>query len=293
MGRPASAAASSAGGESSGEIRETFIRSLIGPQADSRKESAPSYGFGTGDRSGALVVQASGKRAVGLSPGPVYMLSPRNPGLGRTGPSFSMSGTPANPGGRRAGAAPGPGEYEKPPSFGMDQTLSIKSTSPRYGWGTGGRHQAPIGTRPRSACAEFYEMSSAMGEQPLGTKKTNPNYRFAGASRFDDVQKARNKAAAPGPGAYKAVSGSGVQVDSTMRTKPIYGFSRAERFRGAGLAGTGPELNSGSLRPAIGPQVVSTMRSKPASSFGSARRFPDRPSSARDGHTPGPGSYNA
>jgi hypothetical protein len=289
MVRPASAAASST--TSVGEVRETFIRSLIGPQADSRKESAPSYGFGTGDRSGALVAPAGGKRAVGLSPGPVYLVSPRNPGLGRTGPAFSMSGTPANPGGRRAGAAPGPGEYEKPPSCGMDQTLSYKSTSPRFGWGTGGRHQAPIGSRPRSACNEFYEVSSSMGAQPLGTKATKPNYTFSGASRYDDPQKARNKAAAPGPGAYKYVGGSGVQVDSTFRSKPIYGFSRAARFKGGGLDGTGPELNSGTVRPAIGPQVVSTMRSKPASSFGSAKRFADRPNSARDG--PGPGSYNA
>ena len=43
MVRPASAAASST--TSVGEVRETLIRSLIGPQADSRKESAPSYGF--------------------------------------------------------------------------------------------------------------------------------------------------------------------------------------------------------------------------------------------------------
>ena len=67
--------------------------------------------------------------------------------------------------------------------------------------------------------------------------------------------------------------------------------SHGPRALRGGLDSTGPELNSGTVRPAIGPQVVSTMRSKPASSFGSAKRFADRPNSARDG--PGPGSYNA
>ena len=73
------------------------------------------------------------------------------------------------------------------------------------------------------------------------------------------------------------------------------------RFGGSGLfddMGLGKTVTMATVLAKVysarlGPQVVSTMRSKPASSFGSARRFPDRPSSARDGHTPGPGSYNA
>lgn len=288
MVRPASAAGSAAGSSAQGELRETYIRSLMGPQAESRKETAPSYGFGTGDRSGALIAPAEGKRAVGLSPGPIYLPSPR--ATMREGPRFSMSGAPANIGGRRAGAAPGPGEYEPPPSIGQDQGVSYQKTSPRYGWGTSGRKQAPIGSAPRAACGEFYEVPASMGAQP--TKRTNANYTFGGASRFEDVQKRRERAAAPGPGAYKAVCGSGAQVDSTKPTLPIYGFARAERFRGRGVAaGNTPELNSGHLRPAVGPQVVSTMRSKPQFGFGSAKRFSDRPSSAHG--EPGPGSYNA
>jgi len=289
MVRPASAAGgSSVAGSDGAEVRETYIRSLMGAQADSKKQSAPSYGFGTGDRSGNVISQMQGKRAVGLSPGPIYLPSPR--GVMGDGPRFSMSGAPLNTGGRRAGAPPGPGEYEPPPSIGQDQGLSVSRTSPRYGWGTGGRQQAAIGTAPRPACGEFYELSTSVGAQPLSTKRTNANYTFGCDSRFDDVQALRTKAAAPGPGSYKAVCASGVQADSTKPSRPQYGFSRSQRFSYRGA--NGPELNSGAFRPAVGPQVVSTMRSKPQSSFGKAKRFGDRPGTAQE-RTPGPGSYNA
>eukprot|EP00966_Prymnesium_polylepis_P320199 7376582-Prymnesium_polylepis.1 len=59
------------------------MRSLIGPQSDSRKETAPSYGFGTADRNSVQVIYGGGKagkstgppqaRATKLSPGPIYL----------------------------------------------------------------------------------------------------------------------------------------------------------------------------------------------------------------------------
>ena len=93
--------------------RETCLRSLLGPQHDARHETAPSFRFGTGDRSGAFTVPAGGaKRSVGLSPGPIYLPSPR--GVIGEGPKYSIGGATAIDKVRRAGAQPGPGEYEIP-----------------------------------------------------------------------------------------------------------------------------------------------------------------------------------
>lgn len=278
-----------------GEPRETILRSLCGPQPESTKESAPSWVFGTGDRSGSHITQSSSaRRAVGLSPGPIYM--PTGTGRIGEGVKFSFgSGGVANDNRRRAGAPPGPGEYDTPASIGDDQGLSTKSTAPRYGWGTGGRNKLAaggvIGLAPRPYCQEFYELRQAIGEQPSSTKSTRPAFSLSVEPRFGDAQKTRQKAAAPGPGAYNAVCGSGTQVDSTKITQAQYGFSRGRRFRGPGADQTGVLV--GELQSAVGSQVRSDRRSKPSYGFGTASRFSwDRPSSARAA-TPGPGAYNA
>ena len=268
--------------------RETYLVSKMGAIPESTRASAPNYGFGTGDRSGSMVLQSStAKRAVGLSPGPIYLPSPR--GVIGSGPKAPFSKSDAREASiRRAGALPGPGEYEKPSLIGGEHSSSHWRTEPRDGWGTSGRETAPIGSSPRAACGEFYELSSSMEQQILSTKSSKPNYAFSRSPRFADQQAARQKAAAPGPGAYRALSSGGMQVDSTLPSRPMYGFSRANRFRRSALDPK-PELNSGKLPPtAVGKQVLSDLRTAPQCGFGKSSRF--RPASAVS--TPGPGSYN-
>jgi len=252
-----------------------------GTQADSRKETAPHYGFGSQER--------SPRRAVGLSPGPIYLPSPR--GKMGDGPryTFRTGGAAAeNAGGRRAGAVPGPGEYEAVPGTGELQAFSTSQSAPRYGWGTGGRAKPAIGVSVSPACGEFYELDEAMGPQAMSSKRCASNYSFSHDSRFDPAGRtpgARN----PGPGAYKAVNATGVQVRSELTSQPMYGFSRDQRFRPR----TGAPTPAAQLtRSSVGTQVQSEKRSKPQFGFGSAQRFPSRPATAANG-TPGPGSYNA
>ena len=266
----------------------TYLRSWLGPQADSRKDNAPAFGFGSGDRSGAFVNPSS--RAVGLSPGPIYRPSPR--GVCGDGPKFSFgSGASAAAAARRAGAAPGPGEYEMPPAIGASQAASTNKSAPQYGWGSSGREKAPVGLAPRPACNEFYELTEAVGQQPISTKKTQAAYSLSHSARFDDRSVLRARAAAPGPGSYRSIAGTGAQVDSTRHSQPAYSWSRSERFRGHG---TGAANANGSQGPrsACGSQVLSERRSKPSFGFGTAQRFPDRPTSAL-ARSPGPGTYNA
>lgn len=279
--------------------RETILRSLIGPQPTSGKESAPAWVFGSGDRSGALMNPGGGgKRSVGLSPGPIYLPSPR----GRDSPRYSFGGAASSTPSRRAGAAPGPGEYDAPKDIGTDQALSVSRNAPRYGWGTGGRDKlgsgGMMGLASRPACNEFYELTEAIGPQPVSTRATRPAYSLSMDSRFDDRQRTRKLAAAPGPGAYNTIGGTGTQADSTKATQPQYGFSRGNRFRqgNADPANRNREARLvGDLRSAVGRQVMSERKSKPQYRFGTARRFEwDRPASAAARYdTPGPGSYNA
>ena len=252
----------------------------MGPQAESRKASAPSFSI-TGKPTSARPVQ--------LSPGPIYLPSPQGPGqAGRNGPQYSMRGGREVGELKRGGATPGPGEYEVCGSVGMTHAASTSHTAPRYGWGAGTRDQAPIGAPPQKpACSEFYENVPSVGYQPV--KKTNPIYGFSKGKRFDLSNTATNpNARNPGPGAYKTVPAYGTQVDSTLKSNPIYGFSRAERFRRPATSSSG---GSAPLpRPAFGPQVISDFRSKPSFGFGGAPRFPERPRTSAE---PGPGTYNA
>ena len=260
------------------------LRSWMGTQYDSRKETAPSIKFGS------EAIPSQSPRKVGLSPGPIYMPSPR--GKMGDGPAFTFGTGGAAAPSRRAGAAPGPGEYEVREAVGTVHASSTSHTAPQYGWGTGGRHQAAIGERPKNqACAEFYETSASIGPQPISTKKNVSAFAFGGAQRFDSGNRAANPASQnPGPGHYKLQPTIGVQASSDFKSNPVCGFSRAQRFRPRTSQEGGKHVK---IRSSVGPQVLSDFKSKPVYGFGSARRFDhERPSTARDA-TPGPGSYRA
>jgi hypothetical protein len=258
--------------------------SFMGPQYNSMKHSAPAFGFGSQERN-----PNSSARAVGLSPGPIYLPSPR--GRMGDGPkaTFGTSPCAASPA-RRAGASPGPGEYETRMSIGQITSAGTSQNAPKYGWGSGGRHQAAIGTSPSPACGEYYELQESIGPQFNSQKRTVGGYSMGTQKRFDLKNKAANPAAMnPGPGAYRTVASTGPQVSSVFRSNPICGFTRDQRFRPP----TAAEGGKGYLaRSAIAPQVLSERRSKPAYGFGTAKRFGDRPATAVSS-TPGPGSYNA
>ena len=163
----------------------------------------------------------------------------------------------------------------------------MSMNAPKYGWGTGGRHKAAIGTAPRPACGEFYEATESIGPQTNSTKRNAGAFAFARGTRFDSANRSSVAAQNPGPGAYKIGNALGPQPSSALKSTPVYGFTRDTRFRPRTAAEGG---RSYLARSAVGPQVISDLRSKPSYGFGSARRFPDRPATSSG---PGPGSYNA
>jgi len=223
-----------------------------GNQPDSRKETAPMHVFGSEARCGSA---AGASRSVGLSPGPIYLPSPR--GRMGDGPKFTFGGVGATESAsRRAGAAPGPGEYEAPGALGAPQAFSTSASAPRYGWGTGGRHKPAIGSvGPATACGEFYELDESMGPQALSARRCASNYSFSHDARFDTSNRTTNPSARnPGPGSYKVVDATGTQVSSVLKSQPQYGFSRAQRFRPR-TSSAGPDALQGQMRGAVGTQV--------------------------------------
>ena len=119
---------------------EWYMRSLLGAQAESRHETAPRYGFGTGQRA-AYDIMYGGPgtdkgRPCRLSPGPIYM-----PGAGPnrgpkfsfgTGPAAGSCGSTANKG---SAQEPGPGDYELSAAVGP-QFSSLARTAPKFTWGS-------------------------------------------------------------------------------------------------------------------------------------------------------------
>ncbi len=271
-----------------------MVRSLCGvPLPESKRQNAPSYRFGT-EAARPTDVGGASSRVMRLSPGPIY-----NPALMMSeGPKITIAGLPSAPGTRRAGAVPGPGEYDPSATSG-----SRSKTQPAYSWGA-----APERPQTRGSCMptcgpdRFYEVRESIG--PQATRKNPPAYSLLREPRFARTAGAqhRRSAASPGPGSYRHNASLGPQAVSTLRSGPAPSFGTSSRFGRAATANSGPRGSSSyQARSAVGPQVTSEKRTGSAFGFGSSRRFPDhsgggpggRPASAREGGTPGPGSYNA
>lgn len=280
---------------------DVHLRSLLGTQPESCKESAPAYGFGTSNRA-TLQVLYGGKRldknrSCRLSPGPIYL--PGGRGSQIKAPTFRFGSAAgagaAGYGPPQQGAAPGPGEYEKQDSLGM-QAPSSSKTAPAYSWGTSPAAittPAAAGIHGRGKTDAIYELRESIGPQTSSTKSNSSSFGFGTAQRFAITRSAlRKAAAAPGPGTYNLREAGGSQCESTKKTQPCFGFGTAERFgvsRPAGMKGTpGPMYT---LHNSVGTQVISERKSKPSYGFGSQRRFGD--AGLRPIESPGPGAYNA
>ena len=178
------------------------LRSWMGTQADSRKESSPAFGFGTSVRAvhDKLYTCGGSNKGKGmrLSPGPIYAY---RPSIG-SGPKH-VFGTGAGAGAASAGAAatpraghhaPGPGEYTQSDSIGHVHAASLKRTAPAYGWGTDRRPDITKrmpnsgrcggGGEGGSGPSVFYDMHDSIGAQPQSTKKGASTTVFGTQQRF-------------------------------------------------------------------------------------------------------------
>jgi len=293
-------------------------RSMFGKQTDSRKETAPQFGFGSSDRQNAAKVFVTAEHAKSSygkeSPGPVYELKSsigkQDSSKNESSPLFSFGtadrfAKPAGSVPTRA-SVPGPGAYQSPSSIGK-QGNSTKQTAEAYGFGSSTRlHQQKVFISPDHAKTNFgeaspgpsvYNQKSAVGKQPDSKKESAPSWAFSSEERFkyDFVERA---AKVPGAGQYNTVGAVGTQPDSKKQTLPKFSFGSCQREQrnkvyispdheksSYGMNSPGPASVGG--KSSLGRQSSSKNPSGSSWSFGSAKRFV-----YNESRTPGPGTYD-
>ena len=168
---------------------EFYMRSLLGAQAESRHETAPRYGFGTGQRA-AYDIMYGGPgtdkgRPCRLSPGPIYM-----PGAGPdswrgpkfsfgTGPAAGSCGASANKG---SAQQPGPGDYELSDAVGP-QYSSLARNAPKFTWGSTVRDTGGVKVHCTRGLPARHSHSHAHAAGFLTATASTPPARHAPAAK--------------------------------------------------------------------------------------------------------------
>mmetsp|Transcript_13100 Transcript_13100/g.15822 ORF Transcript_13100/g.15822 Transcript_13100/m.15822 type:complete len:302 (-) Transcript_13100:366-1271(-) len=293
-------------------------RSMFGKQHDSRKETAPAFGFGSSDRNGATKVFVTAEHAKSSygkeSPGPVYelksSLGKQESSKNESSPLFSFGTADrfAKPAGSvpTRYSVPGPGAYQATSSIGK-QGDSTRQSAEAYGFGSSTRvHQQKVFLSPEHAKTNYgeaspgpsvYNAKSAVGKQPDSKKDTAPSWVFSSEERFkyDYVERA---AKVPGAGQYNSIGAVGSQADSKKQSLPKYSFGSSQREQRSkvyispdhekssyGHNSPGPASVGG--KSALGKQCSSKNPTGSSWSFGSAKRFV-----YNESRTPGPGNYD-
>jgi len=305
-------------------------RSQFGKQQDSNKASAPAFGFGSAYRFHPKLAttkqfiskEHSAQELAADTPGPgTYVaasaLGPQEKSTNRSAAKFGF-GTAARFAEekrmeKQIARLPAPGTYEAVSALGA-QKVSTKETTPILGFGTAVR-DAKVSMGKgfdedlfglESPGPAVYNPQEGFGEQPANGKATAAAFGFGTNPRAIDPQipsvEERRSALVPGPGKYVAQAANGVQVSSTNRSLPMYGFGTCDRNRAAksslgplqapsqlaGITGPGPAA-LGFGPSAVSAQPASTKKSAPGWSLNKELRFrTNQPSSEL---SPGPGSY--
>lgn len=271
-------------------------RSQLGPQVNSRRASAPNYGFGSSTREHRAKVFVSQEHAAlagdSCSPGPhapykiVPAVGPQVNGAIASAPLFSFGASTREVANlvfisqehaelQAAPYSPGP-VYEYRPSIGPQVKGGVE-TAPIYGFGSGTREhrekvyisqehnkQADYGRGSPGPHAP-YQLKSSMGGQLLTA----------------------------GPSPYAAGGGKGVR----NATQPSWAMTKADRFgKDASAWVPGAKYD---ILPAVGPQVSGALVSAPKYSISKCNRdqvakvFITREHSeiTNSTDTPGPAGY--
>jgi hypothetical protein len=299
-------------------------RSMLGPQPSSNLRSAPSYGFGTAERSQLNAKMYVSKDMIadkyGLaSPGPVYHPTGSIDGRFHTAPSHSFGVSHRHPktmGNPDAGLIPGPGQYTMPGAVSRQHNSQKRSYSSwKFGTSTrGDQAKVFISQAHARTTTEYvdspgpcaYRHKGGMGAQSDSRKKSNESFGMGTSSRFyyESASRDGGSKAAPGPGAYTLRSAQGRQVTSDKMSYPIASFPRADRDRTAatvylgrrqqqsfwGRNSPGPAVYAPTA--SVGNQVSSSRPNMPKFGFGTADRFAYINIGQRAMQSPGPGSYS-
>jgi len=294
---------------------------MIGVQYDSKKATAPIYGFGSSDRANLAKVFLSAEHAkvdFGKNgPGPIYDLKSsfgrQDSSKMRSGALFSFGTAdrfqkPSADRAKRQTAVPGPGAYAAASSIGR-MVDSTRESAAQFGFGSSTRdHAAKVFLSAEQAKVNFglnspgpsaYNTRSGVGPQYSSRNETAPIYGFGSEERFryDFVDRAKKL---PGAGQYNTTSAVGVQTQSAKQTMPIYGFGSSTRSNRDkvyisadhekshyGEGSPGPASLGPAAFVGMGKQVNSQKASGARFSFGTSVR-----GALTNNTNPGPGAYD-
>jgi hypothetical protein len=271
-------------------------RSMLGTQSNSRKTSAPRYGFGSSTREGQEKVFVSQEHA-------------------------ALTGNPVSP---------GPAVYNSTGAVGP-QVNGVKESAPRWAFGSDQRFGKPDKDARDNPAPGTYTAEMGIGNQVDSKKTSLPRYGFGTSTREnqekvfvnEEMGKAGNYGkSSPGPSSYTLTPAVGKQmlsygttasVDRTTgsytrsmknSSQPTWIVGKAERFReekgwvpGPGAYGTTEAR--GRITPACGTQIASTKASLPRYGFGTSNRehaakvylSPEHDKVNGGKEAPGPGAY--
>ena len=280
--------------------------SMFGPQANARKKSGPSFGFGAASRYTAGKVFISQEMAqlnatTVSSPGPNTANSLSCPAA--VGPQPEKPSAPRWSMGKAErfpksdpDSVPGPGKYNSASSNGA-QVSSRNRSNTGFGFGCSTRDQLEkvsekAGLHSPGPAAP-YRVDGSVGRQSRSTKKGASSPLFGTGDRFNDPS-FRRTAALPGPGpadvdAYTRPNHGKFSFGASTRDtmEKVYISAEHEKCTPGGRGAPGPGAydvkgQTGSEKP-----TGNRMRTPPSYTWGAAQQRP----SARRNDTPGPGQY--
>ena len=199
---------------------DTFVRSMLGPQVNSTRKSAPVYGFGSSTREHAAKIFLSSEHAALAfagqgSPGPAgYVqkstVGPQADGRFVSYPQWAFGSAQRFPAAGKTSSLPGPGEYVQRSSIGA-QVNGTQPSQPIYGMGSSTResvkkvyisdgHSNSVGYGMHSPGPASYSLKGAVGKQDQSPKTNQPAWVFGSNKRFRDPDILR-RSKLPAPGA--------------------------------------------------------------------------------------------
>ena len=300
---------------------EASGRSMLGVQHDSRKASAPVFGFGSSDRNALAKVYISAEHNRAdfgkLGPGAVYDVKSgfgaQDSSKNATPPAFSFGTAsrflkPSAARAKRNPQVPGPGAYAPETSIGKCVD-SNKITEAAFGFGTSTRdHAAKVFLSAEQAKVFFglespgpaaYKVLSGVGAQTSSRNRTAPGYSIPKEQRlkYDYVERAKRL---PGAGLYDRPGAVGPQVEATKATRPTVGFGTSTRDHAAkvflgdeqakvfyGMESPGPAALGPGAFGGTGRMVDSKKQTAAKFSFGTGAR-----GGYGQNQNPGPGAYD-
>jgi len=292
-------------------------RSGFGNQHDSKKSTAPNFGFGSSVRDASNKLHISNEHSkvtpVRFTPGAIYesasCMGKQTLSQTESGAEFSFGSQARLPKSKDSNLlTPGPGTYKTKGAVGP-QVDSTRSSAANFAFGTTTRNaQEKVFLSADHTKADFgkggpgpeaYGVKSSMAKQVNSRHSSQPSWKLGTDQRFvyDYVVRASKL---PGVGQYRHYGSVGAQVDSKKSTRAMYTFGTCKREQrermylsadhekaAYGLGSPGPMTANG--QSSMSTQVNSRKKSAAGWAFGTSKRFTvDK----RAMTTPGPDAYD-